>query len=274
MSENKYVLYLNENGDGFSALVRGKDIYQAALNIKLNENQVLGTSSRDEGERTESADIIMKNGQFYYEYGFYDVISFGYYVLSNDKVYLNVPKNDVPIAIQKALACQDRTQVKIFLDENNLKVIAPNMSLYHHHFQERASSGNFLEYHNNIKGGAHPESQTQFATFVTEREHFYTNNFNQGFEYEKRPFYKLSWVAQCLNYYCSKLANQFAMTLCGLLLGVEASHYCEDFDAGYKAAKAGQRKHSFFNTEKDSGSTAPNNSGIKGVGPDSPSVTQ
>ncbi|KTD41312.1 hypothetical protein [Legionella parisiensis] len=235
---NRYVLYLNGNGDGFIC--------------KVFEHGLLKHQILEIKQRTKALSLVTdfmglsKTGEdFFLEFSFYKD-----FVLANEQVKHKVNSNDVPECIKQALSCKSRREVESYVKSFLLgsKLSSPKnqyliensngtqteIALYHSHFHEKEPG---LNRHFSIKGAAHEETPKEMLQFVQNRSSFFLKNYKTGRNYQNTSWINPSWVVTCLNYYLETFKNSLAHTLIGsFVLGIEPTSFCEDFNAGCKSS--------------------------------------
>ncbi|MFT4058482.1 MAG: hypothetical protein QM652_02935 [Legionella sp.] len=150
---NKHVLYLNENGDGFSCKV---------FEHGLLENQILEIKQRAKSSSLVTDFMgLTKNGEdFFLEFSFYKDFK-----LAKEQIKYKINCNDVPECIKHALSCKNRKEVESYINSSLMKSklsskenqyliensdgTQTEIALCHSHFHEKEPG---LNCHFSIKG--------------------------------------------------------------------------------------------------------------------------
>lgn len=257
----KYVLYLNSNGDGFHCSVNGYPLSQNDknnINKQIGKNEVLSLSPN-------IANFLNDGTQYFLEFSLYNQITQGYLSLSKKKILLEVNPDEFPNFIREAVLCESREEVMKYINQylipaevkgiSNKKYFILNedgsktkVVLYHTHFKEKEPT---LCGHNSIKGRAHRETPQKMLEFTQNRNAFFKINYQKGQEYQKTSVLNPSWILTALDYYFTAFKNNLANTLIGaFIFGIEATHYCEDFNLGYQHPKDNAESESSYAKEK------------------------
>lgn len=226
------MLYLNENGDSFSCNVMEHGLSDAQIE-RLGVGVSLDTGMM--GLAKEHDTFFLK---FSYRINF---------ELAKDKIKHPINASDVPESINQALSCKNRKEAELYISHylmhsefgtepntyllKNENGTQTNVSLLHAHFYEKEAD---LTGHYSIKGRAHQETPGEMLQFVRHRSLFFRQSYERGRKYHDAAWLDTSWLLTFLDYHLTTFENKLAYTLFGaLVLGLEPTHFCEDFNAGY-----------------------------------------
>ena len=229
---NKYALYLKANGDGFNCKV-------SEHGLSDDQIKVLGIGVSLDSELVELA----KEGDAFFLY-----FSFRQnFELEKETIKHPVDAKDLPDCIHRALSCINRKEAELYISHylmhsefgtepntyllKNENGTQTSVSLLHAHFYEKEAD---LTGHYSIKGRAHQETPGEMLQFVRYRSLFFRQSYERGRQYHDAAWLDTSWFLTFLDYHLTTFENKLAYTLFGaLVLGLEPTHFCEDFNAGY-----------------------------------------
>jgi hypothetical protein len=254
----KCSLSLNKNGSSFSCRV-WKDGLPKEMITELENLLIL------EMLDYMYMDICMHNGAAAFEYiHSFEEDASGKRKPITKRVELKQNAHLIPPVILEAIACSSRAEVKTYLekgflsDDNKLIVKAAyrhgsdqtfymsgdiQINLTHTDFRERKTKYNFFQHHPQSisKTRGHTDSPSEMLEFVINREAFFQDNYKQGKDYAEMSVFNPFWLIVLCHYYFESSYNYLTPNLLAQSLGMQPTHFCEDFDRGYEENKPAAR---------------------------------
>ncbi|MDP3706124.1 MAG: hypothetical protein Q8R24_09485 [Legionellaceae bacterium] len=243
----RYTIYLSSNGDRFKCAIS-----EHALSVQEIENLKNQLDEDEELAPTTIGSLEKENENFYLVFSVYKNITSYHSSLSQKKIKYSLPLEEIPECIKQALLCKTRNDVISYINsylldlkpvegqENKYYISNSNktvgqISLFHEHFFETNID---LQGHSSICGEAHPETADTMLSFISNRNSFFEKNYQKGQEYQKTALLNPLWLVLLMGYFLSSARNSLSQTFIGaFILGIESTHFCEDFDLGYENAR-------------------------------------
>ncbi len=228
----KYILYLNENGDGFScAVINGLTVEDLDKLDKLYPDYLF---------KNDLMVLHEVSDNFYYKVPCFDS--------KGKHAEANYPVSNIPQSIKEALRCKNRRAVDFFINHYLLeakvdeaknyfisedKGALTELVLYHAHFHDGVDAD--IKNHYSPIGKMHADTPTEMLEFVRYRSTFFQKNFKQGQNYQNTTWLDSSWIMNFISYYSSSFKNNLSYSYIGAyLLGFKPTHFCDDFNKGCK----------------------------------------
>lgn len=242
-----YTIYLNSNGDSFKCALS-----EHALPAQEIENLKNQLDEDEELAPTTTGSLEKENENFYLVFSVYKNTASNHSSLSKKKIKYSLPADEIPESIKQALLCKTRNEVTSYINSHllnleavegqenkyyilNLNKIVGQISLFHEHFFETDVS---MQGHSSICGEAHQETPDTMLSFVSNRNSFFEKNYQKGQEYQRIDLLNPLWLVILMSYFLSSFRNNLSQTFIGaFILGIESTHFCEDFDLGYEDAR-------------------------------------